>query len=148
MTTLQDEERRRLARELHDSVGQLLAAMSMNSVFVEAKSHKLSPAAAKRVYENAAMVKEATKEIRTISHLLHPPLLDEVGLASAIRCLSKGSPNAARSTAKLDITKNLQVCQKKWNSRSFGLCRSALPIFIAMLAVPRLEFALSKMRLV
>src|SRR6202045_1344340 len=72
MTTLQDEERRRIARELHDSVGQLLAAVSMNSAVVEAESHKLSPEAAKRVHENAAMVEEATKEIRTISLLLHP----------------------------------------------------------------------------
>src|SRR5579863_8893085 len=86
MTTLQDEERRRIARELHDSVGQLLAAIGMNSAFVEAESHKLSPDAAKRVRENAAMVEEATKEIRTISHLLHPPLLDEAGLASALYC--------------------------------------------------------------
>src|SRR6202023_4327937 len=75
MTTLRDEERRRIARELHDSVGQLLAAVSMNSALVEAESHKLSPEAAKRLSENAAMVEEATKRVRTISHLLHPPLL-------------------------------------------------------------------------
>src|ERR1700694_1297159 len=80
MTTLRDEERRRLARELHDSVGQLLATISINSAIVQGESHKLSPDVAKRVSENAAMVEETSKQIRTISYLLHPPLLDEVGL--------------------------------------------------------------------
>src|SRR5580692_9449911 len=50
MTVLQEEERRRIARELHDSVGQLLAAVSMNSALVEVESHKLSPEAAKGVH--------------------------------------------------------------------------------------------------
>jgi signal transduction histidine kinase len=61
MTVLQDEERRRIARELHDSVGQILAAISMNSVLGEAESHKLTLDAAKRLSENAAMVQEASK---------------------------------------------------------------------------------------
>ena len=103
MTTLQDEERRRIARELHDSVGQLLAAVSMNSALVEVESHKLSPEAAKRVHENAAMVEEATKEIRTISHLLHPPLLDEAGLASALHCYVEGFSERSKIVAKLDM---------------------------------------------
>src|SRR6202041_263455 len=98
---LRDEERRRIARELHDSVGQLLAAISMNSVLVQAESHKLSPEAAKRVSENAAMVAEAGKQIRTISHLLHPPLLDEVGLASALRWYVEGFSD--RSGIQVDL---------------------------------------------
>src|ERR1700735_1174171 len=55
MTMLQDQERRRIARELHDSVGQLLAAIAMNSAVVDVESYKLSPDAAKRISENAAM---------------------------------------------------------------------------------------------
>ena len=55
----------------------------MNSAFVEAEADKLSPDAVKPVSENAAMVAEAGKQGRTISHLLHPPLLDAAGLASA-----------------------------------------------------------------
>ena len=113
MTTLQDEERRRIARELHDSVGQLLAAMSMNSALLEAESHKLSPEAAKRVHENAAMVEEATKEIRTISHLLHPPLLDEAGLASALHCYVEGFSERSKIATKLDIPENLAGLSKE-----------------------------------
>jgi len=100
MTMLQDQERRRIARELHDSVGQLLAAMSIKSVFIGAESHKLSPDAAKRLYENAAMAREASEEIRTISHLLHPPLLDGAGLASALRCYVEGFSERSKDRCK------------------------------------------------
>ena len=79
----QDDERRRLARELHDSVGQLLAALSMNIDTMRATP--LSAAAAAALDENAQLVDQISTEIRTMSHLLHPPLLDEVGLASALR---------------------------------------------------------------
>jgi signal transduction histidine kinase len=79
----QDDERRRLARELHDSVGQLLAAISMNLQTLRAS--QLDPAAAAAAEENAKLVEQISSEIRTMSHLLHPPLLDEVGLASALR---------------------------------------------------------------
>ena len=98
---LQDEERRRIARELHDSVGQLLAAISMNISRVQQESHKLSPGVGTLVHDNAAMVNEVSKEIRTISYLLHPPLLDVAGLASALRWYADGF--AERSKIKVDV---------------------------------------------
>ena len=82
---LQDEERRRIARELHDTVGQLLAAITMNMAVVEAELSSLSPEANKAFLENRAFVQQILQGIRTISHLLHPPLLDESGLPSALR---------------------------------------------------------------
>ena len=82
---IQDDERRRIARELHDSAGQLLAAINMNISKVAREKEKLSPSVAKCVEESANLVEQALVEIRTMSHLLHPPLLDEVGLESAIR---------------------------------------------------------------
>ena len=96
---VQDEERRRIARELHDSAGQLLAAINMNISKVAREKEKLSPSAAKCVEENANLVEQALVEIRTMSHLLHPPLLDEVGLESAIRGFIEGF--AKRS--KIDV---------------------------------------------
>jgi len=98
---LQDEERRRLARELHDSVGQLLAAIGMNIAAVSAEAHKLSPDAAKCVCDNAQLVEQVSTEIRTISHLLHPPLLDVAGLASALRWYADGF--SERSKIKVDV---------------------------------------------
>lgn len=90
-----------MARELHDSVGQLLPAISMNISVVRGEAHKLSPAAAKCVSENAGLIQEVVSEIRTISHLLHPPLLDEAGVASALRWYAEGF--AQRSKIKVDL---------------------------------------------
>jgi len=87
---LRDDERRKLARDLHDSMGQLLAAVSIDLSFAERESASLSPKAAKAVHEAADLVQQIIKEVRTISHLLHPPLLDEAGLVSAIRCYLDG----------------------------------------------------------
>lgn len=101
LQNLQDEERRRLARELHDSVGQTLAALSMNIGVIEAQSHKLDSVGARAVSENAQLGDQVSREIRTISHLLHPPLLDVAGLASALRWYADGF--AERSNIKVDV---------------------------------------------
>jgi two-component system, NarL family, sensor kinase len=103
----QDEERRRIARDLHDSVGQLLAALSMNIARVTDESHKLSPDVAKLVTENASLVNQITNEIRTISHLLHPPLLDEVGLPSALRWYADGFAQRSKIQTTLDMPEKL-----------------------------------------
>jgi two-component system NarL family sensor kinase len=82
---VQDEERRRIAREMHDSVGQLIAAISMNLGAVRRQSDKLDSKGAKAIAETIMLVEEIDRQVRTISHLLHPPMLDEAGLGSAIR---------------------------------------------------------------
>jgi PAS domain S-box-containing protein len=98
---IQDEERKRIARELHDSVGQLLAAIGMNINIVLAQSHKLDSKAARAVSDNARLVEQVSSEIRTISHLLHPPLLDLAGLASALHWYVDGF--SERSQIKVDL---------------------------------------------
>lgn len=81
---IQDDEHRRIARELHDGVGQLLAAIAINVSLVNLEADKLSQRARDATADNVSMVQEIVRSIRTISHLLHPPLLDESGLASAL----------------------------------------------------------------
>ncbi|MGC2245903.1 MAG: ATP-binding protein [Terriglobales bacterium] len=97
----QDDERRRLARELHDSVGQLLAAITMNIQTVQ--STALEPAAVAAAAENAKLIDQISSEIRTMSHLLHPPLLDEVGLASALRWYIDGFSKRSKISVNLEI---------------------------------------------
>jgi len=94
---LQDDERRRFARELHDSVGQMLAALTMN---LSADIERLTKTASS-LTNSEALVQEMSKEVRTISHLLHPPLLDEAGLSSALRWYVDGF--AERSKIKVDL---------------------------------------------
>ena len=99
----QDAERRRIARELHDSVGQLLAAISMNISQVTREKEKLSPQAQRCVEENQKLVQQSLTEIRTLSHLLHPPLLDEIGLESAIRWFADGFTQRSNIAVSLDL---------------------------------------------
>src|SRR6202051_2927744 len=101
LQNMQDEERKRIARELHDSVGQLLAAISMNVGIVQSQSHLLDSRAARAVSDNAMLVEQVSSEIRTISHLLHPPLLDLAGLTSALRWFVDGF--SERSKIKVDL---------------------------------------------
>jgi signal transduction histidine kinase len=100
---LRDDERRQIARELHDSVGQLLAGLSMNIATVQAQSSRLDPPAVRALSENSALVQQIGKEIRTISHLLHPPLLDVAGLASAIRWYVDGFSERSKINVGLEI---------------------------------------------
>jgi PAS domain S-box-containing protein len=98
---VQDEERKRLARELHDSVGQILAALGMNIAALQSQAHKLDSLGSRALAENAQLVQQASIEIRTLSHLLHPPLLEIAGLASALRWYVDGF--SERSKIKVDI---------------------------------------------
>jgi two-component system, chemotaxis family, CheB/CheR fusion protein len=86
---VQDEERRRIARELHDSTGQKLAAMKMSLDLLARTSDPKSKGGA-AIGECVALLKEANQEIRTLVQLLHPPDLDAAGLIPATRWLVKG----------------------------------------------------------
>jgi two-component system NarL family sensor kinase len=87
---LQDDERRRISRELHDSVGQHLALAKM-SLEAFAKSLPKGDANSRRfLQETEEIVEAAIRETRTVSYLLHPPLLDELGLVAAVRWYAEG----------------------------------------------------------
>ena len=98
---LQDEERRRIARDLHDSFSQNLVGISLNLARL-AKSAKMRGGREQRVLtETRRMVKGLARETRTFSYLLHPPVLDELGLVSAIEEYGRGY--SARSGIKLEL---------------------------------------------
>ncbi len=87
---LQDTERRRIARELHDSVGQYLVGLKINLEQLLGTPTNLSAAHEKLLTETVDLAERSIAEVRTISHLLHPPLLDEVGLESTTRWYADG----------------------------------------------------------
>jgi signal transduction histidine kinase len=87
---LQDAERRRIARELHDSVGQYLVGLKINLEQLLGTRGNLSAAHEKLLNDTIELTERSMLEVRTISHLLHPPLLDEVGLESATRWYADG----------------------------------------------------------
>jgi two-component sensor histidine kinase len=99
---VQDEEKRKLSRDLHDSTGQTLAALKISVSFLH-ESCKQDKAAMAYVLEVAELADQAIAEIRTMSYLLHPPLLDEVGFACAAEWYVEGFAKRSGVTVHLDI---------------------------------------------
>jgi PAS domain S-box-containing protein len=101
----QDDERRRIARELHDSAGQIVTALGLNLASI---THHLGqdPLIGKAVEESRELIQQLSKEIRTMSYLLHPPLLDENGLLEAIRWYMQGLTERSGLNIELTISEN------------------------------------------
>jgi two-component system, NarL family, sensor histidine kinase FusK len=106
---MQDDERRRIARELHDSTGQELAwlNMSLSRLLTDIQRHSLEDAD-ERVSEALGVVSKVTSEVRTISYLLHPPLLDEMGLSSAIRWFVDGFVERSNISVSVEVPRDLE----------------------------------------
>jgi PAS domain S-box-containing protein len=107
LLTIRDEERRRWARELHDSVGQLLVGITMNLSILQRQLDAAAPLDSKFLTESMHLTNEALQEIRTLSYLLHPPMLDEVGLASALRWFASGFSKRSEIEIDLEIPESL-----------------------------------------
>jgi PAS domain S-box-containing protein len=102
MIRVQDAERRHIARELHDSAGQTLTVLGLN---IAALAKKVSPELITEAEETLQLIQQLSQEIRTTSYLLHPPLLDESGLADALSWYVDG----LMQRSKLDI--GLLICE-------------------------------------
>jgi two-component system NarL family sensor kinase len=103
----QDEERRRIARELHDSTAQKLAAVKMQLGALSEMLGDANPAARQMLSESLALVADCSQEIRTLSYLLHPPLLDDLGLVSAIRSFADGFSKRSGLQVILELPEQL-----------------------------------------
>ncbi len=122
---LQDEERRRIARELHDSIGQMLAALSMNLSGVRADIDRLTKATA-TLTDSEDLVQEMCKEVRTISHLLHPPLLDEAGLSSALGWYADGFAHRSKIAVDLDCPEDFGRVPRELETAVFRIVQECL----------------------
>jgi PAS domain S-box-containing protein len=101
----QDDERRHIARELHDSAGQLIAALGMNLAGISRQA-KGNPLLAGALEDTQNLVQQLNKEIRTTSYLLHPPLLDENGLSQAIQWYMQGLLERGGLEIELDMAED------------------------------------------
>lgn len=106
---MQDAERRRLARDLHDSVGQLLSVIGMDLSML--REEKISAASAQALQDAEKILQRVIQEIRTLSHLLHPPMLDESGLEPALRIYLDGFTKRSRIETSLEVSDNLRLSQ-------------------------------------
>ena len=123
---LQDEEHRRIARELHDSAGQTLAALGINLTrLAQLASH--NPAEFAEVIKTSdELVQQLTQEIRTTSYLLHPPLLDERGLSSALRWYVQGIAERSGLEIELNFSENFERLPRDTELVIFRLVQECL----------------------
>ncbi|HEY7818448.1 MAG TPA: CHASE sensor domain-containing protein, partial [Vicinamibacteria bacterium] len=122
---LQDEERRHIARELHDSTGQVVAALGMNLAVLRGDPN-LSSQAGRALEQSISMVQELSRELRTLSHLLHPPLLDVAGLESALKWYVNGFAERSGVRAEVELSENLGRLPRELETAVFRIVQEAL----------------------
>jgi PAS domain S-box-containing protein len=122
----QDEERRHIARELHDSAGQTLTVLGMNLAQLLEKIKTLDPRIVELAQASEQMVQQLHREIRTTSYLLHPPLLDENGLASALALYRQGLSNRSRTGIHLEIAEDFGRIPMETELVAFRLVQECL----------------------
>lgn len=122
----QDEERRRVSRELHDSTGQLLVVLNINLSRLKADVFQNQAEAEKLLDESNAMVEEMSRQIRTLSYLLHPPLLDEAGLASALKWYVEGFGTRSNIEVSLELSNDLGRLSRDLETTVFRLVQESL----------------------
>jgi len=123
---VQDAERRRIARELHDSSGQLLAALQMNLTPMEADAAKVSSEFAEGIRQSVELIRQLSQELRTVSYLLHPPLLDELGLPSALRWYVEGFAERSKIEVELKVSPELGRLPADMETTIFRIIQESL----------------------
>jgi signal transduction histidine kinase len=123
---LQDDERRRIGRELHDSTAQLLAALELNLDRLAANGGQLGPQTLALVKECIELAHQCSAELRTTSYLLHPPLLDELGLLSALRWLADGLRHRSDIHVELQLPQTMERLPLERELALFRVAQEAL----------------------
>jgi PAS domain S-box-containing protein len=107
LMSAQDEERRRIARDLHDSAGQGLAVLAMNLTLIEDEAKRDPARVTQTIKDTRELIENLTQEIRTTSYLLHPPMLDEMGLSTALGWYIEGLEQRSALSIELNISEDL-----------------------------------------
>ncbi len=122
----QDEERRHIARELHDSTAQNLAALITNLKLMSRAARSLDEKTRKALAESLSLAEQSGREIRTLSYLLHPPLLDELGLASALRAFVEGFAQRTGIQVALDVQPDFGRLSQELETTLFRIAQESL----------------------
>lgn len=122
---LQDEERRRIARDLHDITGQELAVVIM-LLMQASREIRSDTESLKTITDAAGMIRKIEEEIRTLSYVLHPPLLDELGLGPALNWYVEGFTKRSGIDVKLDLQQGLPRLHKDKELSLFRVVQEAL----------------------
>ncbi len=123
---LQDEERRRIARELHDTTAQNLAALKMALSQVDQAADSLQGSARAAVSTSLTLADECARQIRTASYLLHPPLLDELGIGSALRAYAEGYAQRTGVRVELAVPNDIGRLATEVEMTLFRIAQEAL----------------------
>lgn len=123
---LQDEQKRQMARELHDAVGQMLTAILADLAIVNRTSRRIEPKTRKLLNDCTELAGEVLTEIRTLSYLLHPPLLDEEGLVAALELLLEGFSQRSGIKVALFVPADLGRLSQELETTLFRLVQEAL----------------------
>jgi signal transduction histidine kinase len=123
----QEEERRRVGRDLHDSTGQLLAALQMSLDRLEGSAaERLDPKDREVLTTCSKLAEQCSREVRSVSHLLHPPLLEELGLEFALREYVEGFEERSGIRVNLEISPELERLTPDAETALFRLVQEAL----------------------
>ena len=122
----QDEERRRIAQDLHDSTAQNLAALSMNLARLDIQVECLDPASRGIVLESIELANRCMQEIRDFSYLLHPPTLDDYGLASALRGYAEGFARRTGIQVDVELPQDLRRLPRDAETALFRIVQECL----------------------
>lgn len=123
---VQDEERRRMARDLHDTTAQNLVAALMDIDRVQRMALTHGEIIGPLIKDARALVDQSLQEIRTLSYLLHPPLLEELGLAHALKWLVRGFERRSGITVSLNVQEGLERMPWSVESALFRVVQEAL----------------------
>ena len=123
---LRDEERRRLARELHDSTAQLLAGLRINLSVVNEVADTLPPRIQGAVAESVALADQSIRDLRTVSYVLHPPELDELGLQVALTRYVDGFSQRSGIRVELDVPAEIGRLPEEIETTVFRIVQESL----------------------
>lgn len=139
----QDEERRRIGKDLHDSLGQYLSALKMNLGMLKVSDPTISSKTSQELEKCGNLLEECVKEVRTISYLLYPPMLEEMGLKSAITWYLDGFTKRSGIEIELEIQPHFSRLSRDTELAFFRVLQEALTNVVKHAAATKVAIRLA-----